>query len=200
MQNSSCRKHFKGLYNFIQDIRCSTCKAEEACRVEEELTKIRLKFHQNKNLKTCELMKCIWKLIYCYMLGYQVPIGRFESIILVASSKYSEKQTGYIACSLFLKHSVKMLNLLSNSVKRDLKSRSIPIVALALNFLANSPCGDIVDHVFTDVVNLTLFHKSFYLQGRAYLVLLYFFRNRPSCFDNLDLWVVKIIKVIINEF
>ncbi|XP_053993320.1 AP-2 complex subunit alpha-2-like isoform X2 [Hylaeus volcanicus] len=194
MQSSSCRKQFRGLHKFIQDIRSSTCKANEAGRVEEELANIRIKFYQNKNLKTCELMKAVWKLIYCYMLGYQVTIGRFESIVLVASPKYFEKQTGYIACSILFRDSVKMLNLLSNSIKRDLKSRSIPIVTLALNFLANSPCDDIVDHVFADVVNLTLFHKSFDLQGRAYLVLLYFFRCRPSCFGNLDLWVAKIIK------
>ena len=36
------------------------------------------------------------------MLGYDVEFGHMEAVGLISSTKYSEKQVGYLVCSVLL--------------------------------------------------------------------------------------------------
>ena len=41
--------------------------------------------------------KYVAKLLFTYILGYKVDVGHMEAVNLISSSKYSEKQMGYLA-------------------------------------------------------------------------------------------------------
>ena len=64
---------------FIADIRNCQTKELEQQRVEKELSKIRLKFANPKSLSGYDKKKYVWKLLYAYMLGYDIDFGHFQA-------------------------------------------------------------------------------------------------------------------------
>lgn len=46
--------------------------------------------------------KYVWKLVYIFVLGYDVDFGHMEAIGLMLSPKYSEKVVGYAAVALMV--------------------------------------------------------------------------------------------------
>lgn len=83
----------------------------------------------------------VWKLVYIFMLGYEVDFGHMEIIALISSGKFSEKNVGYVAVSLLMKSEDEMMTLVVNSVRNDLVSHNnyfqvcAPIYLLALSRL-----------------------------------------------------------------
>ena len=45
-----------------------------------------------QNLTPYERKKYVWKLLYIYMLGYDVDFGHMEAVALISAPKYAEKQ------------------------------------------------------------------------------------------------------------
>ncbi|KAF1325636.1 Ap-2 complex subunit alpha, partial [Globisporangium splendens] len=82
--------------------------------------KIRQKFTQNTSLNSYDKKKYAWKLIYIYMLGYDIDFGHMQVINLVSGTKYSEKCLGYLGCSILLKSSDELMTLAVNSIGNDL--------------------------------------------------------------------------------
>ncbi|KAF1775903.1 Ribosomal protein L1/ribosomal biogenesis protein [Phytophthora cactorum] len=131
----------RGLNNFISELRACTSREEEQKRVDKELGKIRQKFTQTASnsglggggpaLQSYDRKKYAWKLIYIYMLGYDVDFGHVQIISLVSGSKYSEKCLGYLGCSILLKASDELMTLVINSIRNDLKSREASSQCLA---------------------------------------------------------------------
>mgnify|MGYP001048331248 CR=1 FL=1 len=64
--------------------------------------------------------KYVWKLVYMYMLGYDIDIGHMEALQLLSSNKYTEKSAGYLACSIFFSEGHELLRLIIQSIKKDL--------------------------------------------------------------------------------
>ena len=94
----------RGLTIFIGDIKNCSNKEAEIKRVEKELHHIKEKFVGTKNMSGYNKKKYVWKLIYIFMLGYDVDCGHSETINLINSTKFTEKATGYIATGIiFLK-------------------------------------------------------------------------------------------------
>ena len=90
--------NIKGLYLFTKRVKnCTSEKEEEQC-VEKELAKIR-KYFTDKGISPYDRKKCVWKLIYINVLGYNVEFGHSEALNLITSSKYTEKVAGYMALS-----------------------------------------------------------------------------------------------------
>lgn len=142
---------------FISDIRACQSKEAEKTRVDKELGKIRKKFTSSSNISgACSDQGCwklrigciflltmclmqpfctdydkkkyIWKLLYIYMLGYDVEFGHKQACDLIPAGKYvqiwiacggqccwcmgcmvldpthryAEKQVGYTAASVLL--------------------------------------------------------------------------------------------------
>ena len=46
----------------------------------------------SQNLTPYERKKYVWKLLYIYMLGYDVDFGHMEAVALISAPKYAEKQ------------------------------------------------------------------------------------------------------------
>ncbi|CAJ1389935.1 unnamed protein product [Effrenium voratum] len=114
--------YMKGLQVFIADIRNCQTKEQEQQRVEKELSKIRLKFANPKSLSGYDKKKYVWKLLYAYMLGYEIDFGHFQAVELCSASKFSEKTAGYLATSLLLADNNDMVRMIVNSVKTDMAS------------------------------------------------------------------------------
>eukprot|EP00878_Enallax_costatus_P034931 GHUV01038880.1.p1 GENE.GHUV01038880.1~~GHUV01038880.1.p1 ORF type:complete len:204 (+),score=50.56 GHUV01038880.1:292-903(+) len=131
----------RGLQVFIGDIRACQNKEQETKRVDKELAKIRAKFgDEKKTLTAYDRKKYVWKLLYIYMLGYDVEFGHKQACDLIPSQKYSEKQVGYMACSILMNEKDEFLRLAINGIHNDLVSRNEAFQSLALTFVGNSKC------------------------------------------------------------
>jgi AP-2 complex subunit alpha len=78
----------RGLQMFISDIRACQNRESEARRVDKELAKIRAKFGDEKKALTAyDRKKYVWKLLYIYMLGYDVEFGHKQACDLIPAAK-----------------------------------------------------------------------------------------------------------------
>ncbi|CAI7841511.1 unnamed protein product [Closterium sp. NIES-53] len=82
----------RGLSVFISDIRNCQNKEQERLRVDKELANIRTHFKAERKLTPYEKKKYVWKLLYIFMLGYDVDFGHMEAVSLISAPKYAEKQ------------------------------------------------------------------------------------------------------------
>lgn len=150
----------RGLNNFISELRSCTSHEEEQKRVDKELGKIRQKFTQNHQLNSYDKKKYAWKLIYIFMLGYDIDFGHMQVINLVSSTKYSEKCLGYLGCSILLKSSDELMTLVVNSIRNDLKSVEASHQCLALCCVANLGGSEFSEALSPDVVSLLMSSAS----------------------------------------
>jgi AP-2 complex subunit alpha len=170
-----------GLQKFIQEIRDCPSKEAEQARVDRELANVRAKFSSTGGLNSYKKKKYVWKLVYIFMLGYEVEFGHMEMISLISSTKYSEKAVGYIAVSLLLRSGDEMMTLVINSMRNDLLSHSNPSQTLALATIANLGGADLREGLFADVQKLLLRSETdASVRKKAALCLLRFFRESPS--------------------
>lgn len=106
----------------------------------------------------------MFKLLYSYMMGYEVDFGHMEAMNLITAQKYSEKQVGYLWATVLLNevqifspfvlnsffhdpptrfHSYSVmqnndfLRLVINSIRNDIISRNETHQSLALTCVAN---------------------------------------------------------------
>jgi AP-2 complex subunit alpha len=104
------------------------------------MANIRKQFTENKNLTGYKKKKYVCKIIYLYMLGYDVDFGHVEAINLLSSSKFSEKQVvnpsptsayyvafahpfcpkGYLFLGVLLNEEHQLVPLVIQSISHDL--------------------------------------------------------------------------------
>lgn len=77
------------------------------------------------------------KLLYIYILGWNVDFGHLEAVNLISANKYSEKQIGYLAMTLLLHEKNELLHLVVNSIRKDLLDHNELFNCLALHAIAN---------------------------------------------------------------
>ena len=172
----------RGLQNFISDLRNAKSKDEEIKRVEKELANIRKKFTaggpaklnadgSNPTLSSYQRKKYVWKLVYIHVLGYEVDFGHSEVLALVRSSKYSEKQVGYVALSLLLRGGDPAIGSILSTIKQDLsplspstkkKDEATADVAqaLALCSIANISGLELIQSLHVEVQHILLSKSS----------------------------------------
>ena len=120
----------RGLTVFISDLRNCSNKEQEAKRVEKEMAHIRSKFTSDTHMNGYNRKKYVWKILYMYMLGYEVDFGHMEAVNLISSQRYSEKSVGYAWCALMLKEGDELLRLIINSIRVDLISKNDNAICL----------------------------------------------------------------------
>ena len=126
----------RGLVQFIADLRNARARELEEKRINKELANIRQKF-KDGNLNGYHKKKYVCKLLYIYILGWNVDFGHLEAVNLISASKYSEKQIGYLAVTLFLHEQHELLHLVVNSLRKDLLGHNELFNCLALHAIAN---------------------------------------------------------------
>jgi AP-2 complex subunit alpha len=169
----------RGLSTFIADIRkASTSREGERERVEVELAKIRAKFKETKEMNGYDRKKYICKLLYMFMLGYEIDFGHMEAIRLLSGTKYSEKHIGYLACSVLLNEGHELLTLITNMVKIDLNSNKEMYQCLALTAIANVGGKEFAEAMSHDVQKVLIATETkSHVRKKAALTLLRLFRK-----------------------
>eukprot|EP00276_Gloeochaete_wittrockiana_P008207 CAMPEP_0184653344 /NCGR_PEP_ID=MMETSP0308-20130426/11042_1 /TAXON_ID=38269 /ORGANISM="Gloeochaete witrockiana, Strain SAG 46.84" /LENGTH=1204 /DNA_ID=CAMNT_0027088731 /DNA_START=109 /DNA_END=3723 /DNA_ORIENTATION=+ len=182
----------RGLTVFISDIRNCQSREGEKKRVDKELAHIRKKFTSGQQLSAYDKKKYMWKLLYCYMLGYEVDFGHMEAVALIGSPKYQEKQVGYLATSLLLNEDSELLRLIINCVRNDLTSRNENFITLALISSANMGNKEFSEALIGDVEKILFSNTARTLvRKKAALCLLRMYRKDAEVLSP-DPWAEKL--------
>lgn len=145
----------KGLVQFIADLRNARARDLEEKRINKELANIRQKFREG-NLNGYHRKKYVCKLLYIYILGWNVDFGHLEAVNLISATKYSEKQVGYLAVTLFLHEEHELLHLVVNSIRKDLTDHNELFNCLALHAIANVGSREMAEALSGDVHSLLI--------------------------------------------
>eukprot|EP01097_Dermamoeba_algensis_P003798 TRINITY_DN2586_c0_g1_i1.p1 TRINITY_DN2586_c0_g1~~TRINITY_DN2586_c0_g1_i1.p1 ORF type:complete len:877 (-),score=197.89 TRINITY_DN2586_c0_g1_i1:104-2734(-) len=188
----------KGLSNFISDIRNCTSREAEAKRVNKEMANIRTKFKEAKGLDGYQKKKYVCKIIYMFMLGYEIDFGYLEAINLLSSEKYTEKQMGYVGFGLLLNENHDMIPLTIQSLQNDLNSRSDFAQCLALAAIANTGGKEMLEALSRPVQNLLVATVSPpAIRKRAALAFLRLFRTAKTLdIITIDNWFEKLQDIL----
>ncbi|KAH3746252.1 Adaptor protein complex AP-2 alpha subunit [Pelomyxa schiedti] len=146
----------RGLHNFISAIHNAPSKEIEKKRIDKEMAKIRKEFREAKSLDGYARRKYVSKLLYMYMLGYELDFGHMEAVTLLSSTKFHEKQMGYLAMSLLLNENHEMLPLIINSLSEDLQARGEFSTSLALVTIASIGGKEMTESLAPAILNLLL--------------------------------------------
>ncbi|KAJ5929632.1 AP-2 complex subunit alpha [Penicillium verhagenii] len=184
----------KGLVQFIADLRNARARELEEKRVNKELANIRQKFKAG-NLNGYQKKKYVCKLLYVYIQGYDVDFGHLEAVNLISSTKYSEKQIGYLAVTLFLHEEHELLHLVVNSIRKDLMDNSELNICLALHAVANVGGRELGEALGNEVHRLLISPTSkAFVKKKAALTLLRLYRKYPGIVRNE--WAERIISIM----
>ena len=177
-------------------MRNCTNKDQERARVDKELANIRTKFKQGARMSNYHRKKYCWKLLYIYMLGYEVEFGHMEAVSLVSSDNFPEKQVGYMVTTVLLNESHEFIRLVINSIQKDLNSRNENFQCLALNAISNLGGREFAEALAADVMK-TLCNSSCrpVVRKKAALCLLRLYRKNPDTVQ-ADTWAPKMFSLL----
>ena len=180
MGSSGKDNTMRGLVSFIADLRNARARELEEKRINKELANIRSKF-KGGSLTGYDKKKYVCKLLYIYILGWNVDFGHLEAVNLISANKYSEKQIGYLAVTLFLHESHELLHLVVNSIRKDLADHNELNNCLALHAIANVGSREMGEALSADVHRLLISPTSKpFVKKKAALTLLRLFRKVPT--------------------
>ncbi|KAI9728242.1 MAG: hypothetical protein M1834_007735 [Cirrosporium novae-zelandiae] len=184
----------RGLVQFIADLRNARARELEEKRINKELANIRQKF-KDGSLSGYHKKKYVCKLLYIYILGWNVDFGHLEAVNLVSAHKYSEKQIGYLAVTLFLHEEHELLHLVVNSIRKDLLDHNELNNCLALHAIANVGGREMGEALSGDVHRLLISPTSkAFVKKKAALTLLRLYRKHPAIVQNE--WAERIISLM----
>lgn len=85
-----------------------------------------------------------------------MDFGHLEAVNLISATKYSEKQIGYLAVTLFLNENHDLLHLVVNSIRKDLLDQNELFNCLALHAIANVGGREMGEALADDVHRLLI--------------------------------------------
>ncbi|EFX04216.1 ap-2 complex subunit alpha [Grosmannia clavigera kw1407] len=193
-RSSTSNSNMRGLVQFIADLRNARARELEEKRINKELANIRQKF-KDGNLNGYHKKKYVCKLLYIYILGWNVDFGHLEAVNLISANKYSEKQIGYLAMTLFLHEKHELLHLVVNSIRKDLLDHNELFNCLALHAIANIGSREMGEALSGEVHRLLISptSKSF-VKKKAALTLLRLYRKFPDVMQ--PQWTERIISLL----
>lgn len=194
MGSSGKDNTMRGLVSFIADLRNARARELEEKRINKELANIRQKFKAG-NLSGYDKKKYVCKLLYIYILGWNVDFGHLEAVNLISATKYSEKQIGYLAVTLFLHEAHELLHLVVNSIRKDLADHNELNNCLALHAIANVGSKEMGEAICADVHRLLISPASKpFVKKKAALTLLRLYRKVPTIVQ--PEWAERIIAIM----
>ncbi|SPO05679.1 related to alpha-adaptin C [Cephalotrichum gorgonifer] len=193
-RSTNGNSNMRGLVQFIADLRNARARDLEEKRINKELANIRQKF-KDGNLSGYHKKKYVCKLLYIYILGWNVDFGHLEAVNLISANKYSEKQIGYLAMTLFLHEKHELLHLVVNSIRKDLLDNNELFNCLALHAIANIGGREMGEALSGEVHRLLISpaSKSF-VKKKAALTLLRLYRKHQDIVQ--PAWAERIISLM----
>ncbi|KAM0323029.1 hypothetical protein ACHAQA_009128 [Verticillium albo-atrum] len=193
-RSSSNTANMRGLVQFIADLRNARARDLEEKRINKELANIRQKF-KDGSLSGYHKKKYVCKLLYIYILGWNVDFGHLEAVNLISATKYSEKQIGYLAMTLFLHEKHELLHLVVNSIRKDLLENNELFNCLALHAIANVGSKEMGEALSNEVHRLLIAPTSkTFVKKKAALTLLRLYRKHPEIIQ--PQWAERIISLM----
>ncbi|KAH7911207.1 adaptin N terminal region-domain-containing protein [Hygrophoropsis aurantiaca] len=187
--------NMRGLTQFIADIRGARVRELEEKRINKEMANIRKKF-KDGNLDGYQKKKYVAKIIFTYILGYKVDVGHMEAVNLISSSKYSEKQIGYLAVTLLMHENSDFLRLVVNSIRKDLDENNEINNCLALHAIANVGSSEMAEALAEDVHRLLISPTSMsFVKKKAALTLLRLYRKHPDVIPTAE-WASRLVSIM----
>ncbi|CAG8819270.1 15268_t:CDS:2, partial [Gigaspora margarita] len=185
----------RGLTVFIADIRNCRVRELEEKRINKEMANIRSKF-KDGNLNGYQKKKYVCKLLYMYILGWDIDFGHMEAVNLISSNKYSEKQIGYLGVTLLMHENSDLTRLVINSIRKDLDELNEIYNCLALHAIANIGGREMAESLSSDVHRLLISPNSkSFVKKKAALTLLRLYRKHPEVIPATD-WAERIIMLM----
>lgn len=185
----------RGLTQFIADIRGARVRELEEKRINKEMANIRKKF-KDGNLDGYQRKKYVAKIIFTYILGYKVDVGHMEAVNLISSTKYSEKQIGYLAVTLLMHENSDFLRLVVNSIRKDLEANNEVDNCLALHAIANVGGSEMAEALAEDVHRLLISPTSqTFVKKKAALTLLRLYRKHPEVVPAAE-WALRLVSIM----
>ncbi|PWZ03390.1 Adaptor protein complex AP-2 alpha subunit [Testicularia cyperi] len=195
---SNSSSSMRGLTQYIADLRACRVRELEERRINKEMAHIRQKFKEGQ-LDGYQKKKYLSKIVFTYILGYQVDIGHMEAVNLIASSKYSEKQIGYLAITLLMHENSDLVRLVVNSIRKDLDEISEVNNCLALHAIANIGGSEMAEALSGDVHRLLISPTSrSFVKKKAALTLLRLYRKHPEVIPAEE-WALRIIALMDDD-
>lgn len=196
-RSSNNNANMRGLVQFIADLRNARARELEEKRINKELANIRQKF-KDGNLSGYHKKKYVCKLLYIYILGWNVDFGHLEAVNLISANKYSEKQIGYLAVTLFLHEKHELLHLVVNSIRKDLLDHNELFNCLALHAIANVGGREMGEALSGDVHRLLISPTSkAFVKKKAALTLLRLYRKYPDIVQ--PQWAERIVSLMDDQ-
>ena len=138
----------------------------------------------------------MWKLLYIYMLGYEVDFGHMQILGLISSQKYAEKQVGYTVTAVLLNETHEFLRLVINSVRDDVIGRNETNQCLGLALVANVGGREFADSMAADVQRLLVSSTVRpIVRKKAALALLRLYRRNKEILVP-ETWAQKMINLL----
>ncbi|SPO21504.1 probable alpha-adaptin C [Ustilago trichophora] len=195
---SNSSSSMRGLTQYIADLRACRVRELEERRINKEMAHIRAKFKEGQ-LDGYQKKKYLSKIVFTYILGYQVDIGHMEAVNLISSSKYSEKQIGYLAITLLMHENSDIVRLVVNSIRKDLDEINEVSNCLALHAIANIGGKEMAEALAGDVHRLLISPTSrSFVKKKAALTLLRLYRKHPEVIPAED-WALRIIAIMDDD-
>lgn len=143
--------------------------------------------------------KYVAKILFTYILGYKVDIGHMEAVNLISSTRYSEKQMGYLALTLLLDENSELTRLVINSIRKDLDDMNEVNNCLALHAIANIGGMEMAEALSEDVHRSLISPTSTsFVKKKAALTLLRLYRKYPDIVPVRE-WALRIVSVMDDE-
>ncbi|KAJ2000613.1 AP-3 complex subunit delta [Coemansia thaxteri] len=156
----------KSLSDLIQGLRAN--KRNEVDYIQKSLEEIQSEV-QLSDMRSKST--AIDKLNYLHMLGYDTNWANFNVVEVMASPRFGEKRTGYLAAAQSFHQETDVLMLATNLIRKDLSSSNVMEVSVALDGLAQVATPELATDLFDDATAV-LGHSRPFIRKKA-LVCLY---------------------------
>jgi AP-2 complex subunit alpha len=137
--------------------------------------------------------KYVWKLIYAFILGYNIEFGHSEAVSLINQTKFTEKTTGYIAIGIMLneKTDFGLFYNCMETIKQDLVSGNEVYEALAISTLGNIGSSQLAKEMSPAIIHKAMSDNrgiTTQVRKKACICLLSFMRKNKDIYDE-KVWI-----------
>ncbi|CAL6022035.1 Alpha_adaptin [Hexamita inflata] len=173
---------FRGLHNFVQEIRVTASHEQEEEIVNAERQKVRTYFSSGSN-NSYDSKKYALKMMYMSIMGYKCDFGLVPISQLMASKDKEEKLTGYLVLQQLIKDVPDFLRLVTQTILSDMQSENTFAASLALDFIANDGNAAMAEVLAGPIMNLIQKEPEkvpSVIRKKAILALVQLFKANPD--------------------
>lgn len=164
--------------NLFERCLSARTKREEEWCFQDSLRSIQERLSE-PGVRPSAVKKMLAFIVFAEMMGYKAEFAYIHAVKLAQRGSLAEKKMGYMVCVQLLKDSHQLSMLLVNTIIRDLASRNMVTIAMALAATCHLIPPDQAPAVLPMVAD-KLSHSNEYIRGKAVIVLHHFLRVCPN--------------------